>query len=280
MSTGKFMAEQLEAQITGTIFAGGVHCFEQIDSTNMAAMRAGAEKYGISAGSNHHQPVDSRRAGELWLAEEQTAGKGRSGHGWESQCGLGIYMSVLARPRVEPSDAILLSLAAGLAVSDAVREVTAISCDLRWPNDVVLGSRKLCGILTELSAEVARVRYVVIGLGLNVNQRQFPPALEAIATSLRIESGRDFDRLELTAALLLALDHELAEFDHQPSGWKQNLLRRFEDASTYCQGAAVTVEEYGGYQGITRGLDERGFLRVETSEAMRTVLSGGVRKRS
>ncbi|MGC2210250.1 MAG: biotin--[acetyl-CoA-carboxylase] ligase [Candidatus Korobacteraceae bacterium] len=309
------LPEVLEPKISGTIFAGGVHHFASIGSTNVAAMQAGAQRWAESVeddtakgrtgsqlsrptkGSLHGAPSSSRctEPGQVWLAEEQTAGKGRAGHGWESRPKDGIYLSALLRPRLAPAEVIILSLAAGLAVVEAVHEVTGLWSDLRWPNDVMLGGRKFCGILTELNAEVTRVRYVVVGMGLNVNNEEFPLELEAIATSLRRETGQQVSRVDLVAALLRALDREQAAL--QPTSAeggqmreaggaadtkeaaRERILRRFERHSSYCCGAAVTVEEDGGYEGVTRGLDERGFLRVETAEGVRTVLSGGVRKR-
>ena len=280
------LPELLEPKIAGTIFAGGLHHFARIGSTNAAAMQAGAEAWarGGEAGA--------RRGGEVWLAEEQTAGKGRAGHTWQSRPRDGIYLSALLCPPLAPADAIILSLAAGLAVVEAVHEVTGQWADLRWPNDVLLGEKKFCGILTELSANLDRVRYVVVGMGLNVNNESFSPELEPIATSLRLQLGRlapalqqpaprgsRLSRVDLVAALLRALDRELARFGNGVSAAREQILRRFERHSTYCCGAEVTVEEDGGYEGITLGLDERGFLRVETAQGVRTVLSGGVRKK-
>jgi len=280
------LPEVLEPKIAGTIFAGGVHHFASIGSTNVAAMQAGAQGWNVALPA---------AGAEVWLAEEQTAGKGRAGHGWESRPNDGIYLSALLRPRLAPAEVIILSLAAGLAVVEAVHEVTGLWSDLRWPNDVMLGGRKFCGILTELNAEVTRVRYVVVGMGLNVNHSEFPPELASIATSLRQETGQKVSRVELVAALLRALDREQAALQPISAEREQmrgidgaagtreaaraGILRRFERHSSYCCGAAVTVEEDGGYEGVTRGLDERGFLRVETADGVRTVLSGGVRKR-
>ena len=193
--------------------------------------------------------------GEAWLAEEQTAGKGRAGHGWESRPKDGIYLSALLRPRLAPAEVIIFSLAAGLAVVEAVHEVTGLWSDLRWPNDVMLGGRKFCGILTELNAEVTRVRYVVVGMGLNVNNEEFPPELASVATSLRRETGHKVSRVELVAALLRALDREQAALADGAAGSREaareRILRRFEQHSSYCCGAAVTVEEDGGYAGVT-----------------------------
>ena len=298
------LPELLEPKIAGTIFAGGLHHFARIGSTNVAATQAGAEKWARSgqtqtqdplphpskgsldgapasddqyAANDAARPADAR--GEVWLAEEQTAGKGRAGHTWQSRPRDGIYLSALLWPRMAPAETIILSLAAGLAVVDAVHEVSGLWGDLRWPNDVLLREKKFCGILTELSADLDRVRYVVVGMGLNANHESFPPELEPIATSLRLELGRRVSRVELVAALLRALDREIAAFDGGVSAAREQLLRRFERHSSYCCDTAVTVEEDGGYEGITRGLDESGFLRVETVQGMRTVLSGGVRKR-
>jgi BirA family biotin operon repressor/biotin-[acetyl-CoA-carboxylase] ligase len=151
--------------------------------------------------------------------------------------------------------------------------------DLRWPNDVLLEGRKFCGILTELNAEVTRVRFVVVGVGMNVNNEGFPPELREIATSLRMEAGKRFSRVDLVAALLRKLDGEQAALVGGVNAARESILRRFEEHSSFCQGAAVVVEEDGGYEGVTRGLDDRGFLQVETPAGLRTVLSGGVRKR-
>ena len=314
LADDRALPELLEPKIAGTIFSGGVHYFARIESTNVAAMKAGAESWagsradgyaardaapaagagsgnaslpaaGASSGNAALPAAGARSAAgaQVWIAEEQTGGKGRAGHEWHSEPGAGIYCSVLLRPRLAPAETIILSLAAGVAVVEAVHEVTGLWSDLRWPNDVLLGDRKFCGILTEMNAGmdngVACVRYVVVGVGLNVNHAEFPPELEPIATSLYRELGRKVSRIELVAALLRALDREQAALVNGAAAAHEKILRRFERHSSYCCGAAVTVEEDGGYEGVTRGLDERGFLRVETSRGMRTILSGGVRKR-
>jgi len=267
------LPEFLGAAIKGTIFADQVRHYFRIGSTNLAAMEAAA------AGAPE---------GTVLLAEEQTAGRGRAGHAWHSARSTGIYCSAILRPKLPPADALILSLMVGLAVRSAVAEVTGITPDLRWPNDLLLGDRKFCGVLIEMNAEVTRVRYVVAGIGMNVNHAEFPDALREIATSLRVESGRGWSRVELTAALLKSLDREyrsVADAEGAPHlpgvggcGFdRAELLRRFEAASSYSRGRRVHVEENGGFEGVTDGLDDRGFLRVKTANAIRTVLSGGVR---
>ncbi|HZQ91339.1 MAG TPA: biotin--[acetyl-CoA-carboxylase] ligase [Terriglobales bacterium] len=254
------LPDVLAPLLRGTRLAKNIHHYFRIGSTNTVAMDAAAT--GAPEGS-------------VFLAEEQTAGRGRGGNRWNSERSSGIYCSVILRPAVPPADILSLSLLAGLAVADAVESVTGLKPDLRWPNDVLLGEEKFCGILTEISAEVTRVRYAVAGIGINVNQREFPRELRGQATSLRMASGRMWSRVELAAALLKSLDRMYADF--QRPGGVQNVLPRFEAASSYARGKQVRVDENGGFEGTTDGLDERGFLRVKTAGGVRTVISGGVR---
>src|SRR3954467_9550512 len=250
--------------VQGTVFASDIRHYFRVGSTNIEAMQAAA------AGAPD---------GSVFLAEEQTAGRGRGGHTWDSAPSTGIYCSVVLRPALSPADVLVISLAAGLAVANAVENVTGLKPDLRWPNDLLVGERKVCGILTELNAEVTRVRYVVVGVGMNVNQHAFPPDLESLATSLSLETGRIHSRVELTAALLKSLDREYRALRTNVSAARKDILRRFEMHSSYVRGKQVWVEEDGGYEGTTAGLDDRGFLQVQTASGMRTVLSGGVRPR-
>jgi BirA family transcriptional regulator, biotin operon repressor / biotin---[acetyl-CoA-carboxylase] ligase len=249
--------------IKGTIFAH-IHHYSRIGSTNTEAMNAAAQ--GDPEGS-------------VFVAEEQTTGRGRGSHQWASAKSDGIYCSVLLRPNLSPGDALLLSLMTGLAVSAGIEEVKGAAPDLRWPNDVLLNGKKICGILTEMNAEPTRVRHVVIGIGLNVNQTRFPADLPE-ATSLRKETGRAWSRVELTAALLKSLDREYRALLQPTKGEDspgESLIRRFAERSSYARGKRVRVEEAGGYNGVTEGLDDRGFLQVRTAQGVRTVLSGGVR---
>lgn len=253
------LPEYLAPQLKGTMFSGRVHHYFRADSTNAIALEAAAA--GVPQGS-------------VFLAEEQTAGRGRGGNHWHSEKSAGIYCSIILRPQLPPADVLALSLLAGLAVQEAVKEVTGLKADLRWPNDLLLSEKKFCGILAEMNAEPTRVRYAVLGIGINVNHHSFPARLRDSATSLRIESGREWPRLELAAALLKSLDREYRALS---SDTVSAILRRFEQHSSYARGKQVRVEENGGFEGVTEGLDSRGFLRVRTAEAVRTVLSGGVR---
>jgi len=263
--TDLFVSSPLQSALEGTMFASKLHHFPTIDSTNTYAMQQGA------SGAQH---------GTVYVADEQTAGRGRSDHTWHSEPHAGLYVSILLRPQMTPADALWLSLATGLAVQRAVENVTALVADVRWPNDLLIGSRKFGGILTEMNAEATRVRYAVIGIGLNVGHRQFPPKLRKVATSLRMESDREMSRQELLITLLQTMDIELAGL-LDASTFAQatrSILERIEKKSTWIRGKQVFVDEAGGYTGVTAGLDARGFLCIQTNEGIRTVLSGGVRE--
>jgi BirA family biotin operon repressor/biotin-[acetyl-CoA-carboxylase] ligase len=253
----------LRPLVQGTIFDQHLHHFYKIGSTNTAAMAAAAE--GAPEGS-------------VFLAEEQTAGRGRGANSWQSPRSTGVYCSAVVRPALPPSEVLVLSLAAGLAVRSAIQQIdTRVNADLKWPNDVLIDGKKVCGILTEMNAEATRVRYIVVGIGINVNQASFPKELQA--TSLRLETGSEWSRVELVAALLKSLDREYRQL-LQGCGAHESILRRFAENSSWVQDKTVRIEENGsGFEGTTAGLDERGFLRVRTSKGMQTVLSGTVRER-
>jgi BirA family biotin operon repressor/biotin-[acetyl-CoA-carboxylase] ligase len=262
------LPEMVAPSLKGTIFGGAsgvakqVHHYYKIGSTNSEAMRSAAE--GAPEGS-------------VFLAEEQLAGRGRGAHTWHSARSTGIYCSVILRPAMPPSDALMLSLAAGLAVRAAVAEITPqLPVDLKWPNDLMLGAKKFCGILTEMNSEATRVRHLVVGVGINVNQVKFPAELRDIATSLRIETGTEWSRVELLAALLKSLDREYRSLGEDAEA-RDAILRRFEESSSSVRGRKVSIEENDGLAGVTEGLDERGFLRIRTAEGLRTVVSGTVR---
>jgi BirA family transcriptional regulator, biotin operon repressor / biotin---[acetyl-CoA-carboxylase] ligase len=252
----------LDAALAGTPFVGNIRYFPTIHSTNVLAMREAEE---------------GAPDGTVYLAEEQTAGRGRGAHSWESMRGNGLYVSILLRPRVAPADILWLSLAAGLAVREAVQQITSLEADIRWPNDLLLGRKKFCGILTELNAEVTRVRHAVVGIGINVHQESFAGELSQTACSLRSETGRSWPRQDVLIALLQSLHKEAQALSTETQRAAATILNRMERASTWVRGRQVHVDEEGGYSGVTAGLDARGFLRVRTADGFRTVHSGGVR---
>jgi len=201
-----------------------------------------------------------RALGTVIIAEKQTAGQGRYGHTWHSEAG-GIYLSIVLKP------APLLTLALGLATAEAITRVTGIACDLRWPNDVMIGTQKVAGILVQLVNDAA-----IGGIGINVNQTAFPPELAQEATSLRLYACREFSRVDIVQALIPAIE-SCAALDGE------TLLRLFTLASSYASGRRVIVHQPGGdLEGTTRGLDSAGFLIVRRDDGTDTlILAGGVR---
>ena len=257
------LPEVLRPLLRGTIFDAHLNHFYKIGSTNTAAMAAAAE--GAPEGS-------------VFLAEEQVAGRGRGANTWQSPRSTGVYCSSILRPTLPPSEVLVLSLAAGLAVHAAIQQVDSrVQPDLKWPNDVLIDGKKVCGILTEMNAEATRVRYVVVGIGINVNQKTFPK--ELAATSLLLTTGSEWSRVELAAALLKSLDREYRQLVEDPDA-RETILRRFAQNSSWVHGKEIRIEENGAtFEGTTEGLDPRGFPQVRTKTGLQTVLSGTVRAR-
>ncbi len=250
----------LEAALAGTIFAGKLHFSPSTGSTNADALEA------ARAGAPH---------GSVYFADEQTAGRGRGGHGWISAAGEGLYVSVLLRPPIPAARLPLLPLAAGLAAADAIHAVSGLAIDLRWPNDLLIGPRKVGGILVEAKSESKSQPHAVVGIGINVHQRSFPPDLATPATSLDLEMGARIARQPLLAALLKSLEREVAALA-DPAAAKV-IPARVEQASTWVHGRSVEVHGPQACNGVTAGLDENGFLRVETAHGVVTVQTGGLR---
>jgi len=256
--SAEFDLVEVERGLLGTRFAGQLHHFASVGSTNALALEAAAGGARVGA----------------WVADEQTAGRGRGGHHWHSAVGDGLYVTALAAPQIALADAAKIPLAAGLAAQAAILETTGLLVDIRWPNDLMFGDRKCGGILVESVSDGDWLRYAAIGIGINLNHAAFPPDLKRVATSLYLESERQNPREPLLIALLQRLYWELREMD----GTRSDLLKRFSEASSWVSGKRVTVGEDGGYTGWTRGLDGQGFLLVEDDlGVIRTVLSGGVR---
>src|SRR5713226_7185810 len=189
--------DMLKQRLKGSLFGKRIFHFFKTDSTNRVALELG------HAGEPE---------GAVVLAEEQTAGKGRAGRTWQSERAAGIYVTLLLRPRLAPVQAPLLTMIAGLSVRAAVEAQTGLLVDLKWPNDLLVAGKKLGGILTEMHAEPGQVRFVIVGIGLNVNQEKFGSDLRAIATSLRIETGKPQSRLDLLVRLLREFENDYNRF--------------------------------------------------------------------
>jgi BirA family biotin operon repressor/biotin-[acetyl-CoA-carboxylase] ligase len=205
--------------------------------------------------------------GTVFLAEEQTAGRGRGANRWTSARSTGIYCSAILRPVLPPADVLVLSLAVGLAVRAAVTEINpGLNPDLKWPNDLLLNDKKFCGILTEMNAEPTRVRHLVVGVGINVNQKDFPADLRDRATSLQLATGTEWSRVELAAALLKSLDREYRALHDGPSARNRRTSRSGHPQFVAVRWKCSTSRnrESSRFEGATDGLDDRGFLRVKS----------------
>jgi BirA family biotin operon repressor/biotin-[acetyl-CoA-carboxylase] ligase len=262
---------KVRTALVGTRFARGVQHFASVDSTNAMLLEAAAS--GTTEGT-------------VYVADEQTAGRGRAGHTWHSSPGDGLYVSALVKPALKLRHALLLSLATGVAAWQAINEVAGLNVDLRWPNDLLLTrsdgrARKCGGILVESAVEPGNdpdLRYAVIGIGINVLHQSFPLELADLATSLAMGEDASVSRMALLVSLLRALDMELTVLEGGEES-APSLFQRFAERSSWVRGKRVNVPEQGGYTGVTAGLDARGYLRVACDDGLlRTVLSGGVRE--
>lgn len=234
-----------------------VHYF-RTDSTNTVALELAAR------GAEH---------GTVVVAEEQTAGRGRLGRDWYSEKSSGIYASVILRPPLAPAAASVLTLLAGVAVYQAVRSTTGLPVDIRWPNDVLVNEKKVCGILTEMSAELDRLHAVVLGIGLNVNHREMPANLKQIATSLRMEGRKIYSRAQILAALLKELEKKYRLLLEEGSA---AIAQAWAAASSYAEGKRIRVvsgsEEYAA---TTAGLEPNGALRIRRENGWEESLVAG-----
>ena len=256
----------LDRELAGAVFAGKIHFSPVTESTNSDALAA------ARAGAPH---------GSVYLADEQTAGRGRGGHAWHSAAGQGLYVSALLRLALPPERLLLLPLAAGLAAADAIHAVVGLTLDLRWPNDLLVGPSKTGGILVEALAtpkgksEKLPHAVAVVGIGINVHQRSFPSGLATPATSLDWAAGRVIPRQPLLVALLQFLEREVRALVEETAA--SGIIARVEAASTWIRGRRVEVHGPQPCTGVTAGLDERGFLLVETPAGLVTVQTGGIR---
>src|SRR5437763_2982122 len=190
-------ADELKRRLKGSLFGKRIYHFFKTDSTNRVAFELG-----------HAGEAE----GTVVLAEEQTAGRGRAGRTWHSERAAGVYLTLLLRPKLAPVQAPLLTMMAGLSAHTAVEAVTGLAVDLKWPNDLIIRGKKAGGILTEMHAEPGQVRFVIVGIGLNVNQEQFPAELANVATSLRQETGKPQSRMELLVRLLREFERDYNRF--------------------------------------------------------------------
>lgn len=214
--------------------------------------------------------------GTLVLAEKQTQGRGRLGRSWISEPGAGIYASILLRPLLMPRDAAVLTLVAAVAASEAIEQACRLRADIKWPNDLLLSGRKCCGILSEMQAERDDIRYVIVGIGINVNHSVFPEELGQRATSLRIEGKQTYSRVAVLCEFLQRFE---LLYDELQQGRRAAVLQRWVDRSSFAFGKLVTVDlgSRKKLEGQTAGLSELGNLKVKLADGrVEEVMSGDI----
>lgn len=233
------------------------------------------EKTGSTNDEIKRLAMQGAPEGTLALAEFQDKGKGRRGRSWVTPAGSAVAMSLLLRPSISPVNASMVTLVMGLAVTAACRELYQIDARIKWPNDVVAGGKKICGILTEMSVGAEHINYVIIGVGINTFVEKFPEELEQTAVSLHQVIGRRPERAELIAAVMKNFEEYYEKFVE-----KEDLSLLQEEYNGYLagRGGIVRVLEPGNeYQGISEGINERGELQVRRAEgSIESVYAGEV----
>ncbi|WP_273322026.1 biotin--[acetyl-CoA-carboxylase] ligase [Vallitalea guaymasensis] len=251
-------SEELHYNLNTEIIGNKIINFDKLDSTNQQA-----KKLALEGASN----------GTVVIAEEQTAGKGRRGKMWVSPPGTGIWMSVVLRPSVMPENASMLTLVAGLAVCKAVREITNLEASIKWPNDIVVNGKKICGLLTEMNSEIDFINFVVVGIGINVNIEKFPPELDNIATSLMIEGNQSYQRKILVKRTL-----EIFEDYYKKYLETEDLTKIIEEYNEHCINIGRKVRVTGSKQDITgnvKCVTNKGELIVTDQQGEDIVVTSG-----
>ena len=246
------IADQIHTKWAGKT----VHFARETDSTNLWIKRLAKE---------------GAPEGTLALAEFQSAGRGRLGRSWEVPEGTSVMMSILLRPKFEPQYAPMLTLVMGMAVAKAVKKF-GFDVSIKWPNDVVVSHKKICGILTEMGVRDGKIDYAVIGVGINVNIKEFPEEMADKATSLYLESGREFDRSQIPGLVMEAFEKYYEKFAAtcDLSGLKEE----YESIlANYNQPVRVLAKE--PYEGVARGITDGGELLVEKTDGTIVAVSAG-----
>jgi BirA family biotin operon repressor/biotin-[acetyl-CoA-carboxylase] ligase len=236
-----------------------IYYFDSIDSTNTKAKEL--------AETGHP-------SGTLVVADQQTAGKGRRGRKWESPAGNSIFMTLLLKPEINPNNASMLTLVAAMAVCGAIRRVTESEALIKWPNDIVIDGKKICGILTEMSAQFDYISHIVIGIGINVHNEEFPEEIKDTAGSLLQACGRHFHRANLIEAFLEEFERAYAIYLQTED---MTGLQKEYDRLLVNKGRQVHVlDPKEPFEGKAMGITKRGELIVDTWESRKQVSSGEV----
>ena len=232
---------------------------EQLDSTNNEAKRI------AEMGAEH---------GTVVVTDEQTAGRGRMGRGFSSPPGQGLWFTYILRPEMEPSNASMLTIVKAMAVRKALTEITGLDIRIKWPNDIVCDGRKLCGILTEMSAQPEMINYVVIGSGINVLNGVFPENIRDRAVSLFMLTGKRYNRAEILEKVNEAFEEYYEQFMQEKN---LGIIAALYNSCMAGRGSQVTVTSpHGEISGVARGITDRGELMIERDNRIEYITSGEV----
>lgn len=240
------LAEEVKSRLQTEWAGKHVQYFETIDSTNNKAKQLAEE------GAPH---------GTLVIADRQDAGKGRRGRDWSTLPGTAIAMSLIVRPQIRPEKISMLTLIMGLAVVSACNQLPGVDARIKWPNDIILDGRKICGILTEMSAELNAVHYLVIGAGINVNMLTFPEEIQEIATSLALVTGCKVNRAELIQRCMEYFEQYYEEFKRTED--MSVLMKPYNQLLVNLEKEIRVLEPGSEYTGISLGINEQGRLLVK-----------------
>ncbi|MDF2586510.1 MAG: biotin--[acetyl-CoA-carboxylase] ligase [Anaerocolumna sp.] len=253
----------IEKRMETKYFAKRIQYYSEVDSTNRIAKELG------KVPGNH---------GVLVLAEQQNAGRGRLGRNWNSPSGNGIWMTLVLQPNLHPGHASMLTIVAALAVNNAIRNITGLDSFIKWPNDIVVNGKKVCGILTEMNTINEKLEYAIIGIGVNVNQDNFPEELKDTATSILLEGKRSIDRIDLIADIMKHF-----EFYYDVFLKTENLIKLkdlYNENLVNLNRQVRILEKDMEYAGIALGINETGVLLVKTVETVEdgeiTIIKGVV----
>ena len=258
------LSESEIASILKTQWAGRkLYCFDTTGSTNTDAKRLGEE------GEPH---------GTVVTADIQTAGKGRRGRSWQTLSGTALAFTLLLRPDFAPDKASMITLVMALSVAEAVEEITGAAAGIKWPNDIVMNRKKICGMLTEMTMtpEMDEIQYIVVGAGTNVNNaspEEFQEEIRKTATSLRIETGRQISRADLLEKILVRFEDNYETFLKTLD--MSGLREAYQSHLQGIDGEVRVLDPAGEYTGISRGINERGELIVEKENGEKVQVYAG-----
>ena len=234
-------------------------CFDEIDSTNTKAKELAEQGYP---------------SGTLVVADRQIAGRGRRGRSWDSPAGIGIFMTLLLKPDINPNNASMLTLVTALATAQAISDITGAEAKIKWPNDIVINGKKVCGILTEMSAQFDYINHIVIGIGINVHNESFPEEIRETASSLLLESGKRIHRADLIARFLERFEAGYAIFLQTED--LEGLMKDYNALLVNIQKQVRILDPKEPFEGKAIGITKRGELIVDTWESRKLVSSGEV----